>query len=80
MCGMRALQGWAAVRAALPQRGESGCLFCAHLEVPGRGGGLPALPHQLHPLVSTHRGQVCVGGGSCGLLTHPVFYQVHHPG
>lgn len=50
--GVCPLQGRAAVRAALSQRGEGGRLFCPRLEVPGRRWCLPALPHQLHPLVS----------------------------
>lgn len=35
VCGLRPLQGRAAVRAALPQRGEGGRLLRARLEVPG---------------------------------------------
>lgn len=67
--GVCPLQGRAAVRAALSQRGEGGHLFCPRLEVPGRRRCLPALPHQLHPLVSRVWGLNGESGGHSGMLT-----------
>lgn len=90
MRGVCPLQGRAAVRAALPQRGEGGRLLRARLEVPGRRRRLPALPHQLHPLVSPglggqggssraraggHRGIAADGGAAARCVP-----QVHDPG